>query len=319
MQQLPAAAHQQQQLQNAGLGASGRGGYGAGSGTGSWRGQGPETGQGVARAEEAIWYKDLRGFLTEDNFLAVVPTGSMTYAQQLNSALRLTLYYAAAMSVIRLRLDSFILPVATAFLTYLLYEGSGGAGGAAGAAGAAGSAGAAFGLGFRGVDGFSSTGFSGVAGGLDGSGCSVHSSGHAFRAGAGLGDEACARPTRHNPFMNELPLDPARPPYETPSCDPLVPEVKSDMRDKFQRDLFRDTGDLFERGNSERQFYTVPSNQPEDQTAFAQWIYGDVRRGGKTSRPPGGHGSSSLTGAAGSSGSGSSGSSRKRECDFGDF
>ncbi len=79
------------------------------------------------------------------------------------------------------------------------------------------------------------------------------------------------------------------------------------MRDKFQRNLFRDTGDLFKRGNSERQFNTLPSNQPEDQTAFAQWIYGDVRRGGKTSRPPG------------TPGAESSGAQRKQECDFGDF
>lgn len=229
---------------------------------------------------ENIWYKDPRGFVTSDNFTDVIPSGNMTYAQQLNAVMRLTLYYSAAISVIRLRTDSLVLPVAAAILTFLLYEGSGGADASSSPSSSP-----------AGADGF--------YGGSPVDFPARSSTGAAANALAGAG--ACARPTRHNPFMNQLPLDPVRAPHESPACDPLVPAVKAQMHEKFQRDLFRDTGDLFERGNSERQFYTVPSNQPEDQTAFAQWIYGDVRRGGKTSRPPPGAGSS------------------KRECDFGDY
>lgn len=211
---------------------------------------------------EKIWYADPRGFLTRDNFLAIVPTGSMTYAQQLNAVMRFSFFYAAAVAAVRMRPESFVLPLAVALITYLLYEGSGGARGQALRAAAAAESMAAF----------SSDG-SPIAGGDFGDGDPWDGNGG-----------SCLRPTKHNPFMNQLPLDPT--PFEPPSCDPLHPAVKRLMREKFQRDLFRDTSDLFERGNSERQFFTMPSNMPEDQTAFAEWVYGDTRRGGKATKPP---------------------------------
>ena len=209
---------------------------------------------------ETIWYADPQGFVTRENFLAIVPTGSMSYAQQLNAVMRFSLYYAAAVAAVRMRPESFVLPLAVALVSYLLFEGAGGARGEALRAAAAETA------------TFSSDG-SPVEDGDFGGGDPWDGSGG-----------SCLRPTKNNPFMNQLPLDPT--PFEPPSCDPLQPAVKRQMREKFQRDLFRDTSDLFERGNSERQFFTMPSNQPEDQTAFAEWIYGDTRRGGKATRPP---------------------------------
>ena len=42
----------------------------------------------------------------------------------------------------------------------------------------------------------------------------------------------------------------------------------------FNDSLIRDVDDLFERFNSQRQFYTVPGNSiPNDQDTFAKWLY----------------------------------------------
>jgi hypothetical protein len=190
---------------------------------------------------ERIWYDAPREFITRSNWMAVIPTGSMSYAQQLNAIMRLSVYYASAIALIRGRPESFVLPVATAMVTYLLYEGSG-----------------------RSEREFLVP--------------------QQARATPGQTVEGCVRPSRENPFMNLLNEEPRD---REPACDPLDPEIKRDMRDKFQRDLFRDVSDVWERGNSERQFHTMPvTSLPNNQTAFAEWIYGDVRRGGRASRPP---------------------------------
>jgi hypothetical protein len=210
---------------------------------------------------EAIWDEDPRGLVTAVNYLAIIPSGSMTYAEQLNAVLRLTLYYAAAVALIRLRPESFVLPLGAALVTYLLYEGSGGS---------------------RAAAARPAPPARPPAPGEPAKACA-----HGWQAplgGAAAEGGACLRPTKHNPFMNQLPLDPT--PFDPAACDPLDPGVRKGMRDGFQRCLFRDTSDLFERGNSERQFFTMPSNQPEDQTAFAEWVYGDARRGGRATKPP---------------------------------
>jgi hypothetical protein len=224
---------------------------------------------GMAKVEPTarIWYKDPAGFITRTNYLELVPTSQMTYAEQLNAIMRLSTYYAVIVAVLRMRPESFVLPIAAGLGTYLMYEGSGGEEGERARAysrsgqtygGAKGSAQ----RGWRQRDG----GSSGAGGGDDGD------------------DESCVRPTRHNPFMNQMNEEPMDRP---PACSPLDPEVKQEMRDKFREDLFRDVSDVWERGNSERQFHTMPvTSQPNDQAAFAEWVYGDVRRGGRASRPP---------------------------------
>jgi hypothetical protein len=244
---------------------------------------------------------DPRGFVNGDNYADIIPNGSMTYARQLNAVMRFSLYYAAAVSLARLSPESFVVPLAAAVVTYLLYEGcrplekaammrGGGLGGAGG--GLDGGAGpdacvpaTPYGIckpPKAGEDGSKSRGWLKAAA-MGGAGGSA-AGGWAGGGWAGGGASSCIRSTRDNPFMNQPPLDPEM--FSKESCDPLRSEVKRQMRDNFQRDLFRDTDDLFERGNSERQFFTMPSNQPEDQTEFAKWIYGGENMGGRATKPP---------------------------------
>ena len=57
-------------------------------------------------------------------------------------------------------------------------------------------------------------------------------------------------------------------------------EVKKEIRNNLRKNdviddkLYRSTFDLFDKNNSQRQFYTMPStSMPNDQTAFAKWCY----------------------------------------------
>ena len=51
-------------------------------------------------------------------------------------------------------------------------------------------------------------------------------------------------------------------------------DQKKDLRFQTYKNIFRDANDLYDRGLSIRQFYTIPGKTiPNDQNTFAQWLY----------------------------------------------
>lgn len=92
----------------------------------------------------------------------------------------------------------------------------------------------------------------------------------------------CAKPTPQNPFMNVMPTDFARP--NRPAACALKGGVAERAEALFRRDLPSDAGDVYDRVTSSRQFYTMPvTTIPNDQAAFANFLYGD---GGDGARAP---------------------------------
>ena len=84
----------------------------------------------------------------------------------------------------------------------------------------------------------------------------------------------CRKPKKDNPFMNPLLNDISVYPEQPPvACNADDEDIKEKMVDCYNEDLYRDVDDLFERYNSQRQFYTVPKLYPNDQKAFAEWCY----------------------------------------------
>ena len=83
----------------------------------------------------------------------------------------------------------------------------------------------------------------------------------------------CQKPTKHNPYMNVLISYYASNPTRKPACT-LTPRVKKDIQKKSDSKLYRDVDDIFQKNASDRQFYTTPiTTIPNDQTAFATWLY----------------------------------------------
>lgn len=83
----------------------------------------------------------------------------------------------------------------------------------------------------------------------------------------------CRKPSRDNPFMNPHITD-----YnngEIPSaCNEDDDGIKDEITKQYNSDLFMDVEDVFDKANSQRQFYTVPNTAiPSNQTDFANWLY----------------------------------------------
>lgn len=81
------------------------------------------------------------------------------------------------------------------------------------------------------------------------------------------------KPTVNNPFMN-INLITNNPTLGSSPPSWNNKEIKEEIEDKFNYNLYRDVGDLYGKNNSQRQFYTAPSTTiPNNQTAFAKWCY----------------------------------------------
>lgn len=80
-------------------------------------------------------------------------------------------------------------------------------------------------------------------------------------------------PTTENPFMNiNLITDDKLKEKAPPSWN--NDQMKVEIEDKFNYNLYRDVGDLYGKSNSQRQYYTMPSTTiPNNQTSFAKWLY----------------------------------------------
>lgn len=92
---------------------------------------------------------------------------------------------------------------------------------------------------------------------------------------AGGYTKECRQPTRDNPFMNRL-VSEYQKPNPKPPCDP--DSVDPQIRNTFNEGLPRNLEDIYERENSQRQFYTVINGgAPPDTKAFANFLYGNQK------------------------------------------
>ncbi len=83
----------------------------------------------------------------------------------------------------------------------------------------------------------------------------------------------CSKPSINNPFMNINQItDNKQKPEACKYYD--KPEVASKVEKDFEYNLYRDVSDLYNKRNSQRQYYTMPSTTiPNEQTSFAKWLY----------------------------------------------
>lgn len=84
----------------------------------------------------------------------------------------------------------------------------------------------------------------------------------------------CVKPTLSNPFMNPSYIDFLENPNRPPACDIDDSDIKKSIDDGFNNNLFKDTSDIFNKFNSQRQFYTVPNTTiPNDRESYQNWLY----------------------------------------------
>ena len=85
--------------------------------------------------------------------------------------------------------------------------------------------------------------------------------------------QQCTPPTTNNPFMNiDLIGDKKTRSAACESWDNV--DIQKSIEKKFNYNLYKDVSDLFNRNNSQREYYTTPSTTiPNKQTEFAKWCY----------------------------------------------
>lgn len=83
------------------------------------------------------------------------------------------------------------------------------------------------------------------------------------------------KPTKHNPFMNVL-LEDYNKPLRTTILENNISnkKIKKQINQKFNHNLYSDINDVFNKNNSQRQFYTTPiTTIPNNQDSFSKWLY----------------------------------------------
>lgn len=71
---------------------------------------------------EKIFYEDLGNFMTHDRYKKFFPSPTMTFAEQLNSLMRLAIYFALIMFFVKRDPNIFLAPLITAASSFVLYS-----------------------------------------------------------------------------------------------------------------------------------------------------------------------------------------------------
>jgi hypothetical protein len=186
-------------------------------------------------ATEKIWYRDIKNFITSKNALAFFPDESMTFAEQLNSLLRFSMYFSLIVLLIRKNVNILLFPLFMSGFTYCLY---------------------AYDKQTR--DTFNQS-----------------TQGKGSYAVDKKDGSRCISPSSSNPFMNVLMTDYADRPDRPKACDLSSLGTKKVAKQMFNHNLYRDVDDIFHKKASDRQFYTnAITTIPNDSRSFAEWCYG---------------------------------------------
>lgn len=86
-------------------------------------------------------------------------------------------------------------------------------------------------------------------------------------------ENLCKLPTEHNPLMNRDITEFGNENIPA-ACNADDEDVKENIKINFNQNLFRNVDDVWEKENSQRQFYTLPNTGIiNNQTEFAKWLY----------------------------------------------
>lgn len=84
----------------------------------------------------------------------------------------------------------------------------------------------------------------------------------------------CQKPTADNPFMNVLISDITENPHRPPACSVLSEDIKEEINKYFDYNLYKEVPDIWEKRNSQRQFYSVAgSTIPNNREDWMKWCW----------------------------------------------
>ncbi|HEY9701922.1 MAG TPA: hypothetical protein V6C58_05730 [Allocoleopsis sp.] len=91
-------------------------------------------------------------------------------------------------------------------------------------------------------------------------------------------------PTLNNPFGNPSVFDildnPTKPPMiEYYQKTEKAKKIREDIENKFNFNVFRDVGDIYNRMHGQRELYTIPGSTipPDSDGKFRKWVFGGLK------------------------------------------
>ena len=182
-----------------------------------------------------FWFNDYKTLFLKENLTKFIPNINMTNIEKLNALMRLGIYLGIALFLFTNKTEYLLIIVLVATFTFFIYKYQQDK----------------IELFFNSID---NSNFNKIQKAL-------------------MVKESEVKPTVDNPMMNiNLITD-----DKTKEAAPKSwnnEEVKEEIEDKYNYNLYRDVGDLYGKSNGQRQFYTMPSTTiPNNQTSFAKWCY----------------------------------------------
>jgi hypothetical protein len=185
--------------------------------------------------DEKLWYKDLKEFITQDNFLKFFPTPNMTYHEKINSIIRFTLYLVIILILFKNNYRVLYILVIVLLLTY---------------------------------------GMSLIEN-VENEKEKESFKKQNLAVSKSTKKECVKPTTENpfmNVLLTDYKEGSKRNNKE--ACDIDNKNVVKNMKDKYDERLFRSVDDIYMNNSGDRQFYTMPvTDIVNDQTGFAKWLY----------------------------------------------
>ena len=210
---------------------------------------------------ENYWFQDLGNTIFNlDYSLKIFPDSDMTYAEKINTLVRLSIYIGLILGLFYKNYLFLYIPIIVMVMTYLLYifridqlEG------------------------LRQNQGPNSNLNSINQKNLDDLTKRNMSSSYSYGGDNPnsfkdiLNIKTCSKPNTLNPFMNPLVFDSR---LRDSACDSIKEENQLQIEKEYNKYCIKDISDIFNHNSGRRQFYTVASTTyPNNQGGFANWLY----------------------------------------------
>ena len=188
-----------------------------------------------------FWFNDISILFNKNYLLEVLPLREYDFNRKLNAVVRFTIYYGILLYIFKRDKNILCLPFITVVITVYLHKTS--------------------------KDDKQDDNFKGLMNTKGGTNLS-----EIDMMIDEINTDVYRIPEIDNPMMNQNTFDL----YENKKAIPTYnnPGVKRKVEETLDSQVFKDSNDLFNRRNSQRQWYTMPNTEAMNkQTEFAKWCY----------------------------------------------
>jgi hypothetical protein len=188
-----------------------------------------------------FWFKDISILYNKNYLMEIIPKKEYDFNRKLNAVVRFTIYYGILLYIFKRDKNILCLPFITVVITVYLHKTS--------------------------KDDKQDDNFKGLMNTKGGTNLS-----EIDMMIDEINTDVYRIPEIDNPMMNQNTFDL----YENKKAIPTYnnPGVKRKVEETLDSQVFKDSNDLFNRRNSQRQWYTMPNTEAMNkQTEFAKWCY----------------------------------------------